>query len=93
MTTFLDAINLETGKLFRVEWWPEDTGIDRDPMRTYVIANSMNEAGAKLSGNSFDIKAVTYLGGVVERRPSEVFDAIGRSNLRKRLKTLTHSST
>jgi hypothetical protein len=71
MTTFGDAISRATALLYKVVWWPENWSLDKqEAMTSYVVAMSMDEAGARLSENKYDIKSVTMMGHIIERTSS-----------------------
>lgn len=65
---FMASLDLATATAYLIEWLPEDWPVSQQqPCKTYVVAQSIDEATGRLTSNPTDIKRVTVLGGIVER--------------------------
>lgn len=66
---FREAIDLATASVYLVEWVPDDWPVSQSqPCKTYITAKSVDEATGRVTQNPNDIKRITVLGDVIERR-------------------------
>ena len=65
MTKFMDAINATEGRVFEVEWLPEDARSATATVKSFVVAASFGEASEIVSANWNDIVQVRSLGPVL----------------------------